>query len=64
MGAGVPFRAGVFDGAISISALQWLFTAERKEEVPYRRLLCFFETLYSSLRRFVSLSFSSSSLAL
>lgn len=51
MGCGVPFRPGVFDGAISISALQWLFTAERKEEVPFRRLLCFFETLYSCLRR-------------
>lgn len=24
MGQGLPFRAGVFDGVISISALQWL----------------------------------------
>lgn len=24
MGQGMPFRAGVFDGVISISALQWL----------------------------------------
>lgn len=25
LGQGLPFRAGVFDGAISISALQWYF---------------------------------------
>lgn len=24
LGQGLPFRAGAFDGAISISALQWL----------------------------------------
>ena len=28
MGHGFPFRAGTFDGAISISALQWLCSAE------------------------------------
>ena len=44
----VPLRpgaftsAGVFDGAISISALQWLCNADRKEHVPQRRLKCFF----------------------
>ena len=28
MGHGFGFRAGMFDGAISISALQWLCSAE------------------------------------
>ena len=30
MGHGFPFRPGTFDGAISISALQWLCSAEKK----------------------------------
>lgn len=51
MGHGVPFRAGVFDGAISISALQWLCNADRADHVPRRRLLRFFHTLYASLAR-------------
>ena len=29
MGHGFPFRPGTFDGAISISALQWLCSAEK-----------------------------------
>lgn len=29
MGQGLPLRAGVFDGAISISAIQWLCNAVR-----------------------------------
>ena len=29
MGHGMPLRAGVFDGAISISAIQWLCNAVR-----------------------------------
>eukprot|EP00166_Cyanidium_caldarium_P002661 ctg_2606.g773 len=39
MGAGLPFRIGVFDGAISVSALQWLCNADRTEHEPRRRLL-------------------------
>jgi len=31
MGHGLPFRPGVFDAAISISALQWLCVASKKE---------------------------------
>lgn len=49
MGAGVPFRPGVFDGAISISALQWLCHANRSDENPVRRLLHFFQTLFGCL---------------
>uniref|UniRef100_A0A7E5A1T0 18S rRNA (Guanine-N(7))-methyltransferase n=1 Tax=Panagrellus redivivus TaxID=6233 RepID=A0A7E5A1T0_PANRE len=51
MGAGCPFRPGVFDGAISISALQWLCHANSKKENPKQRLLQFFQTLYGCLSR-------------
>eukprot|EP01004_Peranema_trichophorum_P006376 NODE_5198_length_1051_cov_46.525862_g4639_i0.p1 GENE.NODE_5198_length_1051_cov_46.525862_g4639_i0~~NODE_5198_length_1051_cov_46.525862_g4639_i0.p1 ORF type:complete len:307 (+),score=77.10 NODE_5198_length_1051_cov_46.525862_g4639_i0:57-977(+) len=51
MGTGLPFRPGSFDGAISISALQWLCNADKKEHIPQRRLKTFFTTLFASLRR-------------
>lgn len=50
-GQGVPFRAGTFDAAISISAIQWLCNAETSEESPLGRLSRFFNGLYASLRR-------------
>jgi 18S rRNA (guanine1575-N7)-methyltransferase len=51
MGQGIPFRAGSFDAAISISAIQWLCNADTANADPKRRLMHFFETLYSSLKR-------------
>ncbi len=53
MGQGLPFRPGTFDGAISISAIQWLCQSETSEEtdLPARRLGRFFDGLYASLRR-------------
>lgn len=51
MGQGLPFRHGVFDGAISISALQWLFYSHKKCNVPRTRLIMFFRSLYDSLKR-------------
>lgn len=51
MGHGIPFRPGTFDGVISISALQWLCNADRKEHRPPQRLYRFFSTLYSALKR-------------
>ncbi|KAF2149838.1 hypothetical protein K461DRAFT_281061 [Myriangium duriaei CBS 260.36] len=51
MGQGIPFRPGSFDGAISISAIQWLCNAETSAESPEGRLKRFFEGLYSALRR-------------
>jgi len=51
MGAGVPFRAGTFDAAISISAIQWLCNADHADANPKKRLQRFFETLYASLKR-------------
>lgn len=53
IGQGVPFRAGSFDAAISISAIQWLCNAESSsdDDSPDRRLKRFFDGLYASLKR-------------
>eukprot|EP01123_Difflugia_compressa_P009880 TRINITY_DN3427_c0_g1_i1.p1 TRINITY_DN3427_c0_g1~~TRINITY_DN3427_c0_g1_i1.p1 ORF type:complete len:298 (-),score=62.55 TRINITY_DN3427_c0_g1_i1:84-941(-) len=51
MGTGVPFRSGVFDGVISISALQWLCNADTSTCNPIKRINKFFNTLYASLIR-------------
>ncbi|XP_013189637.1 probable 18S rRNA (guanine-N(7))-methyltransferase isoform X2 [Amyelois transitella] len=51
IGQGVPFRAGCFDGAVSVSALQWLFNADKKSHKPVKRLHVFFSTLYAALSR-------------
>ncbi|KAI9885880.1 MAG: putative serine/threonine protein phosphatase [Watsoniomyces obsoletus] len=51
IGHGIPFRPGTFDGAISISAIQWLCNADTTSSSPVQRLNRFFSTLYSSLRR-------------
>ena len=51
MGHGLPFRPGVFDGAISISALQWLCYSNKRSHDPRRRLRQFFRTLYAGLAR-------------
>ena len=49
LGQGLPFRAGAFDGAISISALQWLCNADKAGQKPAKRLLAFFSSLYACL---------------
>ncbi|CAH8531948.1 unnamed protein product [Schistosoma guineensis] len=51
LGCGLPFRGGSFDGAISISAIQWLCNADRSSQNPIARLRRFFVSLYSSLTR-------------
>jgi 18S rRNA (guanine1575-N7)-methyltransferase len=51
MGEGLGFRPGTFDGAISISALQWLCNADRTDHNPVQRLYHFFTSLYSCLTR-------------
>jgi len=51
MGEGMPFRAGAFDGAISVSALQWLCNRDKTYHKPVKRLYTFFSTLYASLSR-------------
>lgn len=49
MGHGVPFKAGTFDGAISISALQWLCNIDKNEYNCFKRLKAFFTSLFISL---------------
>ncbi|PWN51518.1 putative BUD23-protein [Violaceomyces palustris] len=51
VGQGCGFRAGSFDGAISISVLQWLCNADSTSHSPAQRLSTFFTSLYSSLSR-------------
>lgn len=51
LGQGLPFRPGTFDGAFSISALQWLCNADKKSHNPVKRLRTLFTTLYSCLSR-------------
>lgn len=51
MGQGMPFKAGTFDGAISISALQWLCNADKRSHHPPKRLYTFFSTLLACMTR-------------
>nr|CAD7408455.1 unnamed protein product [Timema cristinae] len=51
LGQGIPLRAGVFDAAVSVSALQWLCNADKKSHNPVKRLYKFFSSLYASLSR-------------
>ncbi|PON92606.1 putative 18S rRNA (guanine-N(7))-methyltransferase [Trema orientale] len=51
MGQGLGFRPGVIDGAISISAIQWLCNADKSSHDPRRRLKAFFGSLYRCLAR-------------
>lgn len=51
MGQGIPFKPGSFDGCISISAVQWLCNANKKSDIPAKRLYHFFSSLYSVLAR-------------
>jgi len=50
-GMGNPFRPGVFDAAVSVSALQWLCNVDKKWHHPVKRLQCFFTSLYTALTR-------------
>ncbi|KGN50577.1 18S rRNA (guanine-N(7))-methyltransferase RID2 isoform X1 [Cucumis sativus] len=51
MGQGLGIRPGVVDGAISISAVQWLCNADKSSHNPRLRLKAFFESLYKCLAR-------------
>ena len=51
MGQGFGFRAGTFDGAVSVSALQWLCYSDKKDHKASKRLSSFFASLYRCLRR-------------
>lgn len=51
MGQGIPFRAGTFDAAVSVSAIQWLCNAESSDVSAAGRLSRFFDGLYAALKR-------------
>lgn len=51
MGTGLAFRPATFDACISISALQWLCYSNARNQVPRVRLMRFFSSLYSVLKR-------------
>ncbi|KAK4305087.1 hypothetical protein Pmani_023006 [Petrolisthes manimaculis] len=51
IGNGVPFRPAMFDGAISISAVQWLCYSDSAAHKPAKRLYRLFMTLFASLAR-------------
>jgi 18S rRNA (guanine1575-N7)-methyltransferase len=51
LGNGFGFAPGCFDGAVSVSALQWLCNAEKAWHNPYRRLGNLFASLYACLAR-------------
>jgi len=51
LGHGLSFRPGVFDCAVSVSALQWLCNADTSYNIPQQRITKFFQTLYMCLAR-------------
>ncbi|XP_031474395.1 18S rRNA (guanine-N(7))-methyltransferase RID2 [Nymphaea colorata] len=51
VGQGLGLRHGVIDGAISISAIQWLCNADKTVNNPRLRLKSFFSSLYRCLTR-------------
>ncbi|BGP05617.1 18S rRNA (guanine1575-N7)-methyltransferase [Rhodotorula toruloides] len=51
IGQGIPYRPGSFDGAISVSVLQWLCNADSSAHSPAQRLLRFFTDLFGCLRK-------------
>ena len=50
IGNGLPFQPGSFDGAVSISVLQWLCYSNANAEDPFRRLFGFFTSLFGVLK--------------
>lgn len=49
IGNGVPFQPGTFDGAYSVSTLQWLCNADKSSHKPAKRLYILFSTLLACL---------------
>ena len=49
MGEGFRFKAGTFDGGISVSALQWLCVPSKKSDNPFKRCCKFFQCLYECM---------------
>lgn len=58
IGDGIPFQPGTFDGAYSVSTLQWLCNADKSSHKPAKRLYSLFSTLLASLVTFIYLIFN------
>lgn len=50
IGQGFNFRGGIFDGAISVSVIQWLCNKDKTVHEPWKRLLAFFKSVYKALK--------------
>lgn len=51
IGQGLSFRPGVFDGAVSVSVVQWLCNQDKSCNNPVQRIKKFFVSLYNCLAR-------------
>merc|ERR1719263_1490625 len=51
LGQGLYFRNCTFDGAISISTIQWFCKSTKKNYNPWKRLMRFFDSLFRILKR-------------
>ncbi|WUR03556.1 putative methyltransferase BUD23 [Vairimorpha necatrix] len=49
-GEGLTFKPGIFDGVISVSAIQWLFQSYNSSHIPKKRIRTFFTSLYSVVK--------------
>lgn len=49
IGNGIPFQPGTFDGAYSVSTLQWLCNADKSSHIPAKRLNNLFSSLLACL---------------
>lgn len=50
IGQGFNFRSGTFDGAISVSVIQWLCNKDKNSHEPWKRLTSFFKSVYKCLK--------------
>ena len=50
IGQGFNFRAGTFDGAISVSVIQWLCNKDKTSHEPWHRMTAFFKAVYKCLK--------------
>lgn len=57
IGQELPFKDDIFDYAISISAVQWLFQSFRKDHDTQKRIHTFFRSLYESIKKRAVLQF-------
>lgn len=57
IGEGLFFKPGTFDGAISVSMLQWLCYSDKTEHNTEKRLKCFFSSLLRCLTKNASAVF-------